>query len=571
MTSIDTNVSSYSLAELMAIVDVPDMDPKQIVINTNKLIEKFKKTNPTISVFFEEVQSQLLQFSQGLLVNQEQILTNNNNGEENTENKIFIEGFDNMAKDAIYPIGEKQVNEWFENENLTQKDTNQVDKITDRKQKIGVFSNVHNPMKRQQIATTDTFNLPVKQDSLNPNLKNTITRFVNLDSQFRQYTNGIDSSSTEYTLDLSDTLKDTLSIRIYSYQIPYSWYAIDNAYSNTCLWIIDGDYAVPVSIPPGNYTPTNFQTALGNAFGKAGFDPSANIVQLNTDSGIITLNLFNVNYIENGTTIFTISTSTTVMFYDFTAVLQCNNNCKSKSSHDFNNTLGWIMGYRVPYINVDASGNSAPAILDLNGPKYLILVIDDYNQNHINNSLVSISQFNNRIKMPDYYSPDLPYTCVTPAQRGNNLKEIMTDVTISSLGETQNSSTLNGLLIASKYQEDYSNTQIVLPTAPRTLTQAQLYTINQINSKRNNLTQYLSQAPTTADILGILPIKTSGVSTGSLLVELGGSLQDNIRTYFGPVDIDRMSVKLLDDKGNILNLNGCDWCVTIICECLYQY
>jgi hypothetical protein len=259
------------------------------------------------------------------------------------------------------------------------------------------------------------------------------------------------------------------------------------------------------------------------------------------------------------------------MFYDFTAVLQCNNNCKSKSSHDFNNTLGWIMGYRVPYINVDASGNSAPAILDLNGPKYLILVIDDYNQNHINNSLVSISRFNNRIKMPDYYSPDLPYTCVTPAQRGNNLKEIMTDVTISSLGETQNSSTLNGLLIASKYQEDYSNTQIVLPTAPRTLTQAQLYTINQINSNRNNLTQYLSQAPTTADILGILPIKTSGVNTGSLLVELGGSLQDNIRTYFGPVDIDRMSVKLLDDKGNILNLNGCDWCVTIICECLYQY
>ena len=229
------------------------------------------------------------------------------------------------------------------------------------------------------------------------------------------------------------------------------------------------------------------------------------------------------------------------------------------------------MGYRVPYVNVDASGNSAPAILDLNGPKYLILVIDDYNQNHINNSLVSISQFNNTLKMPNYYSPDLPYTCITPAQKGNNLKELIQEATITSLGETQNSSTLNGLLIAGKYEEEYSTTQIVLPSAPRTLTQAQLYTINQINSNKNNLTQYLSKAPTTADILGILPIKTSGVTTGSLLVELGGSLQDNIRTYFGPVDIDRMSVKLLDDKGNVLNLNGNDWCVTIICECLYQY
>lgn len=563
MTSIDTNVSSYSISELMAIIDVQEIDPKQIVKKTNKLMDQFKNTNPTLSVFFKEVQSQLLQYSQGLLVDIDI--------EENTDNKIQVEGFDNMIKDAIYPIGEKQVNDWYENENLTQKDTNQVDKITDRKQKIGVFSNVHNPMKREQIATTDTFSLPVKQDSLNPNLKNTITRFVNLDSQFRPYTNGIDSTSTEYTLDLSDTLKDTLSIRVYSYQIPYSWYAIDTAYGNTCLWVIDGDYAVPVSVPAGNYTSTNFQTALGKAFATAGFDPSSNIVDFNSNSGIITLNLFNVKYNENGVTIFTVTTSTTIMFYDFTGELQCNNNCYSKSNHDFNNTLGWIMGYRVPYVNVDSSGNSAPAILDLNGPKYLILVIDDYNQNHINNSLVSISQFNNTLKMPNYYSPDLPYTCITPAQKGNNLKELMQETTVTSFEETQNSTTLNGLLIAGKYEQEYSTTKIVLPSAPRTLTQAQLYTINQIKSNRNNLTQYLSKAPTTADILGILPIKTSGANTGSLLVELGGSLQDNIRTYFGPVDIDRMSVKLLDDKGNVLNLNGNDWCVTIICECLYQY
>jgi hypothetical protein len=56
-----------------------------------------------------------------------------------------------------------------------------------------------------------------------------------------------------------------------------------------------------------------------------------------------------------------------------------------------------------------------------------------------------------------------------------------------------------------------------------------------------------------------------------LLVEFSGSLQDNIRTYFGPVNIDRMAIKLLDDKGNVLNLNGNDWCVTMVCECLYQY
>jgi hypothetical protein len=126
-------------------------------------------------------------------------------------------------------------------------------------------------------------------------------------------------------------------------------------------------------------------------------------------------------------------------------------------------------------------------------------------------------------------------------------------------------------LIAGKYDDNYSSRQVVLPSAPRTLTQSQIYTINEINKNRNNTTNYLPKAPTTSDILGILPIKTNGLSTGSLIVEFSGSIQDNSRTYFGPVDIDRMSVKLIDDKGNILNLNGSDWCVTLICECLYQY
>ena len=237
------------------------------------------------------------------------------------------------------------------------------------------------------------------------------------------------------------------------------------------------------------------------------------------------------------------------------------------------------MGYRVPYMSVDLSGNTAPAILDLNGPKYLLLVIDDYNQNHINNSLVSISQFSNTLKMPSYFSYDLPYTCITPAQQsvvleqqGGSLNQLIAGVTAQSLFDFQNTNPLNGLLIGGKYQQDYTPTQQVLPSAPRTLTQAQIYTINQINANKNNLTNYLSKAPTSSDILGILPIKTStGVPTGSLIVEFSGTLQENSRTYFGPVNIDRMAVKLRDDKGNVLNLNGVDWCCTIKCECLYQY
>ena len=154
---------------------------------------------------------------------------------------------------------------------------------------------------------------------------------------------------------------------------------------------------------------------------------------------------------------------------------------------------------------------------------------------------------------------------------GNNLQQLIDEANTQSLFDTQNNSTTNGLLIASKYEADYTSTQIVLPSGPRTLTQSQIYTINEINKSKNNTTNYLAKAPTSSDILAIIPIKVGSVNTGSLLVEFSGSLQDNIRTYFGPVNIDRMCVKLLDDKGNILNLNGTDWCVTLICDCLYQY
>jgi len=564
MTSVDTDVSSYTISELMAIIEVNDIDPEEIVEKTTALISKFKDSNPQLSVFFMDVQSQLLQYSQGLLVEKE----------EDLSGKIIVEGFGNRTNDAIYPAGDKEVSEWYKNENLTQSDQNQVNKITNRQQKIGVFGNQHAPMKREQIATTDNFQLPVKQDSLNPNLKNTIKRFINLDSQFRQYTNGADSNATDYTLDLSDTLKNTLSMRVYSYQIPYSWYAIDINYGNTCLWIVDNNnnYVANVSVAPGNYSQTQFVSTLGASFASAGFDPSLNIVQYNQNSGNITLNFAGVSYTDSNGNIYPITTETSILFYDFTGEFQCNNTCYSKTNNYFNNTLGWLMGYRVPYLNVDLSGNTAPAILDLNGPKYLILVIDDYNQNHVNNTLVSISQFSNTLKMPSYYSPDLPYTCIPPNQNSTNLQELIAGVTEQSIFDLQNPNPLNGLLIAGKYNQDYTSTQVVLPSAPRTLTQSQIYTINQISANSNNLTNYLSKAPTTADILGILPIKTStGVPTGTLLVDFSGSLQDNSRTYFGPVNIDRMAVKLLDDKGNVLNLNGNDWCVTLVCECLYQY
>ena len=575
---IDTNISNYSLSELLDIVDIQndEISYDEIKKKTDKLINKFKNKNPEMSLFFKDIQNQLLNYAQGL----EPDTNEDNNG------KIVVEGFVGQSNDAIYTAGEEQVSDWYENEYIKQNNENQANKITQRQQKINVFGNDSVPMIREQIATTDTYQLPVKQDSLNPNLNNTISRFVNLDSQFRQYTSGIDSTSTDYTLDLSDSLKDALSLSVYSYQIPYSWYIIDDAYGNTCFWVNDTitEQYINIYVPPGNYTANTFQSQLNESFLTAGITtpavgPPYNLpvnspVYYNSNNGIITIFLYDGSYNDplGKNPSFTIKENCSIIFYDFTGFLNCRDGCLNKSNHFFNSTLGWLMGYRLPYTYVNTIGNSGSCILDLNGTKYLILAIDDYNQNHVNNSLVSISQFSNTLKIPEYYSQDIPYTCVTPVQQGNNLQQIVDEVTLQSVFDNQSINPQNGLLIAGKYQQEYVSRQQVLPSAPRTLTKSQIYTINEINKNNNNMTHHLSKAPTSSDILAILPIKTSvTLPIGSLLIEFSGSLQDNIRTYFGPVNIDRMNVKLLDDKGNVLNLNGNDWCVTLVCSCLYQY
>lgn len=576
MSNLDKNVSNYSVYELMAIIGVDKLDPYEILEKTNKLINKFKY-NPEISIFFKNIQNRLMQSGNQYENESNDLDTNDldtNDIDQDINQDLDLDNIDANITEAFENRKINQSNQWYSNEYLTQDDPIQTNKITNRQDTTALFENPHVPMKKEQIATTDTFELPVKQDSLNPNLKNTIKRVVNLDSQFRQYTNGAESISTDYTLDLSDTLKNVISLTLFSFQIPQSWYVIDQLYGNTCFWIVDDIYSIPIFVPSGSYSQDNFKNQLNTSFTEAGFTFYNQPVEYNINNGILSLHLYDGVYngiIDNKIITFIISEQTTIVFYDFTGELQCNNNCSSKTNRFLNNSLGWLMGYRLPYINVNVNGNYAPAILDLNGTKYLMLVIDDYNQNHVNSSIVSISQFSSTLKIPSYYSPDIPYRCIYP-QQGNNLKELIADVTEKTLSDFQSTNPMNGLLIGSKYEEQYTTVDQVLPSAPRTLTQSQIYTINEIKKNRSNNTNHLIKAPTTADILAILPVKTSvGVPNGSLLVEFSGSLQENSRIYFGPVDIDRLSVRLLDDKGNILNLNGMDWCVTFVCECLYQY
>ena len=584
MSTINYNVNNYTISELLAITGLDDPDTDDIIDTTNKYIERFSSENqPQLVNFFQSIQTKLLRYMHDL---------------------------ENSAKDVEFSPDEKQTDDWYKNEVLPQSNTTQKDKNTDRIQKIDIYDNEHVPMKREQLGINNNFNVPVAQDTLNPNLENITTRFINLDSQFRQASGGSESMSTDYTMDLSDPLTNVLSLRLYSIQIPYTWYTIDYIYGNTCFWVTNTGNTFKIFIEPGNYSPSEFCTAINNAFTTLAnyqkpysdidwlqpfiytaspLNPPA-IATFTSYDGKIKLNLNGwedpatnpVKTITQYTEIFNSITDAYFTFFDLTGTKSCyesgSSPCSASSGQGqtFNGTLGWLMGFRLPLQPIFSGGNKPNAVLNLYGTKYFIVVLDDYNQNHINNGLITITELSKTLSLPSYFNASQPYICTSNT---TNLPIILDTDALGNLSNISPETSaalgtnLDNLFNSLQDKIDFGtgNIQQLLPSAPRTLTQAQIYTVNEIMKNRNKTISFRAKAPTNSDTFAMIPIKYGSMSTGQLYTEVSGQFQDNKRVYFGPVNIERMRIRLLDDRGNTIDLHGADWCVTIISENLYQY
>ena len=486
----------------------------------------------------------------------------------------------NMDPDATPETNEEpeDMKEWWSNQYLPNSNPLQNLKITDRKNKVKIFDDKngsHDTMKREQLSVLNSHPLLIAQDSLNPTLKNINQRLVVIDSQYRQNiapfseNTAAPSSSTDFTLDLSDPLTDTLSLKMYSYQIPYSWYVIDKNMGTSYFWVknLSTNIVYSIAIDDGNYTKAELVTAIQYKLD----------VVLNNTGPPFNGNNLDISYNQfNGKSCFVFDTQVAtpnveVIFYDtekynsyydnVTVVNPLGNQTGiGSTTMKINNNLGWILGYRpgddktlpivfsrivrasvnykvsaVSYPYNLANGLFSDGPIDTYGTRYLIVVLDDFNQNHLNNGLVNIVDTDTTLSVPDYFSPDLPNVCAPDPQLGGAMEPFY----VQSL--------------------------------PRKLTQAQVYSINQILDNRNTTYKYRTAGPTTTDVFAIIPLKKQGFDAGDTIIELGSALMYNTRVYFGPVNISRMRVSLQDDKGNTLNLNGSDWSITLMAETLYQY
>lgn len=255
-----------------------------------------------------------------------------------------------------------------------------------------------------------------------------------------------------------------------------------------------------------------------------------------------------------------------LVFYDANSFTQCNYGSHSSAQvTTTDTTLGWKMGFRSSifynmtpenvttnpqdsttyygnYIantyTYDTDTNIATLMGDtsvnVNLYNYFLIVLDDYTQNHLNDGLITTTIADTDVPLPSYASK-ASRKCIIPINK-------------------------EGVSDTNSYRNRNS------------LTNAQLYSANQVlNTKMTKYSKNIfSNGPFVQDIFGMIPIKTAGLTAGQTYSEFGGTLQIQERVYFGPVNISRMTVRIITDKGNVLDLNNVDWAFSLITEQLYN-
>jgi hypothetical protein len=196
---------------------------------------------------------------------------------------------------------------------------------------------------------------------------------LNVDTRFRD--NYYSTSSTNFNLQLPTNINNVLQMQLTAIELPTSYYVVSKQYNNNYFTINVNGSSIVISIPDGNYTQNTIMNIINTELTNAGapFNYISFIVNLiNDDTGSCQTLVG-----PNGTG------TVTSLELNF----QTDRNGIEDRGTPLPLKLGWNLGFRngnyVGSVNYVSEG-----IVDLTGPRYLYLVIDDYN-NNVNNNFYS--------------------------------------------------------------------------------------------------------------------------------------------------------------------------------------
>jgi hypothetical protein len=249
---------------------------------------------------------------------------------------------------------------------------------------------------RPETPYINTYNSEYFQGNLNPLKTRTITKYLNVDTRFRD--NIGSTVSSNFMINLPEKLTKVVSIQISAFEIPVCFYGISESYGNNFLNITVFSQITPVSpieiydktvyIPDGNYNGKDFIDRINSIMAPNDpTDPFNNIffkldvTETGSGTGKVTLETV-------GSLAYTIKE----IQMDFTL-----DKDRNPDNIQISSKLGWNLGFT----SKKYKGNTnyiAEAVIEPATIRYIYLVIDDFN-NNVNNHF--ISAFNKYIFSPN--------------------------------------------------------------------------------------------------------------------------------------------------------------------------
>ena len=511
----DFDIENYNIEELISILGLSEEIPltnEKIVTTVSKLKERFTDNKNLNNEQQEHFISFFDEIQQKLLSNKK-IETVNDIFDEKLEKKMTIDDY--HTRDRV-----PRVNKMLPNNVIAE-------------QRIVGLENI-NPMPFEAFA----------KDYKNPLLRNTSKRLVTIDSSFRTImsdttvfcpnqelnfaTNTKLETSTNFTVNLVPPIKNVMEIAFDSAYIPHTWYNFASDYGTNTFFESKEqtdasgnkvyEYPIKRSIKEGNYV-----------------DGATLVEEINKKSVYFN---FTFDSIQNKITI-TNNSSTErrkIIWYSFQIPFCSTTGYGGKV--DYN--LGWLLGFREKEYIVEPSGNIvAESIIDLIGTTYLYILLDDFNNNRPNQDLVSFTNNVQSFNMPSYYVR----TTMKPGEECN----VEPDPPKNNCGKKSANRDLS------------SN-----------LTSAQRYTINQIRLAMAGKRPDRYESPNSSDVFRKIQLNLPSVGRGVGTSVVNVTHDYTKRFYFGPVSLRKLKVRLVNDKGIPLNLNGRDWSFSFYVKTIYQ-
>jgi len=296
-----------------------------------------------------------------------------NNREINNETKMKTLKFISEAKNIILNFLQKQNGKF--------------------KEKIEDFYNSSYQLKSSELEDKDEHMVQVREEKpylssfpseffsgiINPLKKRTIKKNLNIDSRFRE--NYFSSTSSNFNLNMPLNINNVVQMQLAAIELPTSYYVISKQYGNNFFSLSVNGSTTIVNIPSGNYDQTTIITAINNQLALLGAPYNLVAFVVNLTGGTTGSGQTMVGEITSGTV--------TSIELDF----QTDKNGIDDRGTPLPLKFGWLLGFR----NGNYANNLnyvSEGILDVSGPKYVYLVLDDHN-NNVNNSF--FSAFNSSI------------------------------------------------------------------------------------------------------------------------------------------------------------------------------